>query len=579
MSAIEESYSPFTGHNGHWKKQQYQRNDRGGGGERGDSFLGKSAKVQPVDWGKAALVPNKWKVLDANAIRSAAEAKKGRAQAEQISEVEARKWRDEHTVTIFGEGCPPPATTFEHLGLSVPSQLLKKLTAQNFTAPTPVQAQTWPILLTGRDLVGVAKTGSGKTLGFMIPALVHITVQEPLRPGDGPMVVVLAPTRELAQQIEQETRKVILNNVQCGCIYGGAPKGPQLKMLQRGVHILVATPGRLIDFLGIKRVNLLRVTYLVLDEADRMLDMGFEPQVRTICSQVRPDRQTVMFSATWPKEIQRLAAEFQRDWIRINVGSTELLANKDVTQHFILTQESTKLEELRKLMDKHRNERVLVFCKMKRTADNLEWQLKRWGYDAMAIHGDKEQHQRDFILSRFRKDPQLCLVATDVAARGLDIKELETVINYDFPMQIDDYVHRVGRTGRAGAKGEAFTLITKREQQISPSVLKELIAILERAQQQVPEWMREWYMHQPRYQVMKRNRSMSNFGKQRHIPSLYNDRRPSPNAGGRATGHGGGTFGLSNGSSGAAPFSSTTIPYKKFDDSDDDVQPPKRKRA
>ncbi|RNC30996.1 ATP-dependent DEAD/H RNA helicase, partial [Trypanosoma cruzi] len=292
------------------------------------------------------------------------------------------------------------------------------------------------------------------------------------------------------------------------------------------------------------RINFFRVTYLVLDEADRMLDMGFEPQVRAICGQIRPDRQTLMFSATWPKEIQRLAAEFQKDWIRINVGSTELLANKDVTQHFILTQEHAKMDELKKLLANHRNQRVLIFCKTKRTADDLEWQLKRWGYDAMAIHGDKEQRQREFILERFRKDPRLCLVATDVAARGLDIKELETVINYDFPMQIDDYVHRIGRTGRAGAKGEAFTLITKREKQITPAVVTELIAIVDRAQQQVPDWLREWGEQRPRYQVMKRNRNMMGFGSSRHMPALYNGNRASFDAAG------GGHPGNNNGTAG-----------------------------
>lgn len=240
-----------------------------------------------------------------------------------LSEDEATAWRKEHTITVSDTAsCPSPYTQFIMLGGHVPAYLQKKLTDQGFTSPTPIQAQSWPILLSGRDLVGVAKTGSGKTLAFIVPALAHISVQEPLKPGDGPLCVVLAPTRELAQQIEQETIKVLPQNVRCGCIYGGSPKGPQLGMLRQGVHILVATPGRLIDFIEIKRVNLFRVTYLVLDEADRMLDMGFEPQVRAICGQIRPDRQTLMFSATWPREIQQLAASFQRNWIRINVGST-----------------------------------------------------------------------------------------------------------------------------------------------------------------------------------------------------------------------------------------------------------------
>ncbi|SCU70423.1 ATP-dependent DEAD/H RNA helicase HEL64, putative [Trypanosoma equiperdum] len=567
---MEETYSPFTGRQG-----QYNQGYNGGG--RRDSRGGMGERIKPVDWGNVSLVPGNWKVLDGKAIKKAGEIKTSTPEAGQLSEEEATKWREEHVITICGDDCPPPMSSFDHLCGIVPPYLLKKLTAQNFTAPTPVQAQSWPVLLSGRDLVGVAKTGSGKTLGFMVPALAHIAVQEPLRSGDGPMVVVLAPTRELAQQIEEETKKVIPGDVYCGCVYGGAPKGPQLGLLRRGVHILVATPGRLIDFLDIKRINLHRVTYLVLDEADRMLDMGFEPQVRKICGQIRPDRQTVMFSATWPREIQRLAAEFQKQWIRISVGSTELQANKDVTQRFILTQEFAKQDELRKLMQEHREERVLVFCKMKRTADELERQLRRWGYDAMAIHGDKEQRQREFILARFRKDPRLCLVATDVAARGLDIKQLETVINYDFPMQIDDYVHRIGRTGRAGAKGDAFTLITKKEAQITPSVLKELIGILERAQQEIPDWMIEWNAQQPRYQV-KRNRGMNGFGRHQSAPFLRNGHRPSFSANGNYSAHGNGTFGLGKHNDDAVPFSSSAIQYKRFD-SDDEAEPSRKKYA
>jgi ATP-dependent RNA helicase DDX5/DBP2 len=347
-------------------------------------------------------------------------------------------------------------------------------------------------------------------------------------------------------------------------------------MLRQGVHILVATPGRLIDFMEIRRVNLLRVTYLVLDEADRMLDMGFEPQVRAICGQIRPDRQTLMFSATWPREIQNLAASFQKNWIRINVGSMELLANKDVTQNFILTTEAGKLDALHKLMERHRNQRVLVFCKTKKTADYLEYQLKRSGVDTMAIHGDKEQRQREFILERFRKDSRLCVVATDVAARGLDIKELETVVNYDFPMQIDDYVHRIGRTGRAGAKGAAFTMITKHESQLNPPTVRQLIGLIERAGQEVPSWMREWADQGGGFAVMKRNRNMmGSFD--RGGPRM---RMPGEQSLGASGGH----FGLKPHGSGAQAFgmssgASSGIQNKRFDySSDDDEHPAKRAR-
>lgn len=568
----ENAYSPFSGYGSRPRPTGASDRNKRGADDTAN-------KMTPVDWNSKTLVPGKWKVVDVEAIKRAASTKESRPKtAPTISKEETQAWRMEHSITV-SEECPAPYTSFDML-TSLPSYLQRKLLDQGFKAPTAIQAQSWPILLSGRDLVGVAKTGSGKTLAFIVPALAHIALQDPLRPGDGPLVVVLAPTRELAQQIEQETIKVLPQNIRCGCVYGGAPKGPQLGMLRQGVHILVATPGRLIDFLEIKRVNLMRVTYLVLDEADRMLDMGFEPQVRAICGQIRPDRQTLMFSATWPREIQALAASFQRNWIRINVGSTELQANRDVTQHFILTSDSGKFDELKKLMESHRNQRVLVFCKTKRTADFLEYQLKRIGVDAMAIHGDKEQRQREFILERFRRDSRLCLVATDVAARGLDIKELETVVNYDFPMQVDDYVHRIGRTGRAGAKGESFTMVTKREDQLNTANLRQLIGIIERAAQAVPDWMREWLQSGGSFAAPRRNRNMmGNFGGRGTAPRM---RMPGESSFDPSSGNGhhhsgsGNRFGLGDRTGGSPAFGVSTaskIQYKRFDDSDDDEAP------
>ncbi|AYU83573.1 DEAD box RNA helicase, putative [Leishmania donovani] len=568
----ERNYSPFSG---------FSTTSRGGGGaHRKGSSEGMGSKLAPVNWSAKSLVPGKWKVVDASAIRKAASVKDDHSasKVKHLSDVEAEEWRQANSITVSdSDQCPNPITEFDML-TAVPQYLKAKLLEQGFKAPTPIQAQSWSIVLSGRDLVGVAKTGSGKTLAFIVPALAHIALQEPLKVGDGPMVIVLAPTRELAQQIEQEAIKVLPQSIRCGCIYGGAPKGPQLGLLRQGVHILVATPGRLIDFMEIKRVNLLRVTYLVLDEADRMLDMGFEPQVRAICGQIRPDRQTLMFSATWPRDIQNLAASFQKNWVRINVGSMELLANKDVTQHFILTSEAAKLDELKRLMERHRNQRVLIFCKTKKTADYLEFQLKRNGVDCMAIHGDKEQRQREFILERFRKDPRLCVVATDVAARGLDIKELETVVNYDFPMQIDDYVHRIGRTGRAGAKGASFTMITKHETQLNASTVFQLVELVERAGQEVPGWLREWAEQGGGYHIPKRNRNMmGSFGRSGPRMRMPGD---SPAAG---AGSSGGHFGLTPHAKGSPAFGmpDSAIQNKKFDyssDDDDSARPAKRAR-
>lgn len=475
----ERSYDPFNGYSNGGSHRNEGRN-------HSDQKAGLGQNLQTLDW-KNMESRGDWVGNQAKAVVSS-DAVQGQGL---LLPEEADAWRAEHAVTIIGENCPPPMPEF-HMLTMLPNFILKKFEVQGFKNPTGIQAQSWPILFQHRDFVGIAKTGSGKTLAFIVPAIAHIAVQQQLRAGDGPIVVVLAPTRELAQQIEEETKKVLPNTMRCACVFGGAPKGPQIAQLRDGVHILVATPGRLIDLLEIRRTNLTRTTYLVLDEADRMLDMGFEPQVRGICSQIRPDRQTIMFSATWPKEIQALASSFMRDVIRIHIGSMELLANPDVTQHFIRASEYDKFQELKTLIDANRDRRVLVFCKTKNTADQLERQLRQVGHDTFAIHGNKEQRQRDYILDRFRRDGKANLIATDVAARGLDIKELEIVINYDFPMQIDDYVHRIGRTGRAGKKGDSYTFISQTETQLTPKVVAELVKILQKAKQDIPDWMTEW---------------------------------------------------------------------------------------
>ncbi|CUG93502.1 ATP-dependent DEAD/DEAH box RNA helicase, putative [Bodo saltans] len=569
MSA-EKSYNPFSG---------FSKNN---GNKPEGAALG--SKLHAVDWETTKLVPGQWNVFDAKSAQAAAVAKSEKAAVSKVpklSDEEVAEWRKEQNITLFSDTCPHPLTKYEMCTM-VPQSIHKKFTEQGFSAPTAIQAQSWPILFENRDIVGIAKTGSGKTLAFVVPAILHIAAQSPLRPGDGPISLVMAPTRELAQQIEAEARKVLPTTMRVACIYGGTPKGPQVQMLREGVHILVCTPGRLIDMMEINRVNLLRVTFLILDEADRMLDMGFEPQVRQICSQIRPDRQTCMFSATWPKEIQALASTFQRNFIRIHVGSTELVANPDVTQRFVLTQEFGKFDELKKVMALHKGKRVLVFCKTKRTADQLEYQLKGLGYDAMAIHGDKEQRQREFILERFRRDPRLCVVATDVAARGLDIKQLEVVVNYDFPMQIDDYVHRIGRTGRAGAKGESITFITKKEDQVTAPVVHTLIGIIEGAKQEVPEWMREWGAQGARYNVVRRQ---GYGGFDRRGPQLHYNHGNRP------------SFDASSGTANAQPKAFFGLPaqssapqqqqqpkkeersYVRFDSDDEDAKPAKKSRT
>eukprot|EP01027_Heterolobosea_sp_BB2_P012094 GEZU01017545.1.p1 GENE.GEZU01017545.1~~GEZU01017545.1.p1 ORF type:complete len:485 (+),score=105.94 GEZU01017545.1:37-1491(+) len=254
---------------------------------------------------------------------------------------EVREWRDEHRITVEGKNPPNPIRTFEQS--SFPKDILDKFARSGFTTPTTIQSQGWPVALSGRDLIGVAETGSGKTLAFGLPAIIHILAQPYLRPGDGPIALVLAPTRELAMQIQKELQVFAsAAKLKTACLYGGSSKYAQIRELQRGVDFVIATPGRLIDLLQVGATNLKRVTYLVMDEADRMLDMGFEPQIRKILTSIRPDRQTLMWSATWPKEIRNLAYEFLQDPVKITVGSEELSANARVKQNILLVTEEAK---------------------------------------------------------------------------------------------------------------------------------------------------------------------------------------------------------------------------------------------
>ncbi|XP_067648558.1 uncharacterized protein [Eurosta solidaginis] len=365
-------------------------------------------------------------------------------------------------VTLKGDSIPSPSIEFSEPGF--PDHVLAEIKKMGFSKPTAIQALGWPIALSGRDMVGVAQTGSGKTLAYVLPAVVHISHQAPLERGDGPIVLMLAPTRELAQQIQQVANDFGLKtNVRNTCLFGGAPKQPQARDLERGVEIVIATPGRLLDFLERGVTNLRRCTYLVLDEADRMLDMGFEPQIRRIIKQIRPDRQVLMWSATWPKEVLNLAEEFLHNYIQINIGSLTLSANHNILQIVDVCEENEKDNKLMKLLSEISAEsetKTIIFVETKKRVDEITRAIGRNGWRVCAIHGDKSQQERDFVLSSFRNGRHSILVATDVAARGLDVDDVKFVINYDYPSNSEDYVHRIGRTGRSNNTGTAYTLFT-----------------------------------------------------------------------------------------------------------------------
>lgn len=316
--------------------------------------------------------------------------------------------------------------------------------------------------MAGRDVIGIAKTGSGKTLGFLLPAFARCLTE---RISGSPIMLVMAPTRELAVQIDADAKRFAGSaGVLTALAYGGAPKGPQLADLRRRPQLLTGTPGRLNDFIEGRMINLGDVKFLVLDEADRMLDMGFEPQIRKVIANVPTRRQTMMFTATWPKEVRRMAQDFFQDPVEIRIGNAdELQANADIEQKVIIC--STMRDKETQLCNTLRNAdgQVIIFTKTKKMCDQLSRSLDRMGVKCEAIHGDRDQRERDIALNSFKSGQARILVATDVAARGLDVKSITVVVNFDPAGNAEDYVHRIGRTGRAGRKGLAVTLLTPDE--------------------------------------------------------------------------------------------------------------------
>jgi len=391
---------------------------------------------------------------------------------------QVNEWRSKNEIKCAGR-VPPPYRAFEDFpGLSSAGSLWSAIKGAGFPTPSVIQAQAWPAAVSGRDVIGVAKTGSGKTLGFLVPAFVNILNQTwgYKDPRYGPVGLVLAPTRELATQIEEECVKFGRSSgVYSTCCFGGAPKGQQLRALRNGVAIVTATPGRLNDFLEARQVTLQQVSYLVFDEADRMLDMGFEPQIRRILEYLPAERQTMFFTATWPMEVRRLASEFLRDPAIIYVGSGELRANKDIDQRvYVIEDMRSKEHQLQNIIrEEPPGSRILIFCSTKKMCDQLERTFQmHLRIRAQAIHGDKDQRQRTWALNGFKSGECPILIATDVAARGLDIDDVKIVVNFDFPGNTEDYIHRIGRTGRAGKKGKAFTFIGRKDSRKAGELVK-----------------------------------------------------------------------------------------------------------
>lgn len=404
---------------------------------------------------------------------------------------------DDIEVKVSGENAPPPIHSFDTSGLR--TLLVENITKSGYKKPTPVQKYAIPIILSGRDLMACAQTGSGKTAAFVVP-IIHTLLENPkdlVRMGSAcePHVIIISPTRELTSQIHQQVRKFALNSIlKSELVYGGTSVTHQGNRVSTGCHILVATPGRLLDFIGRGRVKLSSLRFLVLDEADRMLDMGFLPDVEKIVDHETmvpaEERQTLMFSATFPSEIQELAGRFLRNYLFLAVGIVGG-ACADVEQNFYQASGQPEKRKLLKELIEKQSERssiegTLVFVEQKRHTDFIAAFLSESNFPTTSIHGDRLQREREEALSDFKRGKMSILVATAVAARGLDIKNVAHVINFDLPKTIDEYVHRIGRTGRVGNRGKATSFF---DPEHDMPLTGDLVRILKQAGQPVPNWL------------------------------------------------------------------------------------------
>ncbi|KIH67945.1 DEAD/DEAH box helicase [Ancylostoma duodenale] len=434
-------------------------------------------------------------------------------EIKKLNHVEMVKLRERLGLRVGGFHPPKPVCSFAHFGFD--KQLMDAIRKSEYEQPTPIQAQAIPAALSGRDVLGIAKTGSGKTAAYLWPAIVHIMDQPDLDVGDGPIALIVVPTRELAIQVYQEAKRFCkIYNINVICAYGGGSKWEQSNELKNeGAELVVCTPGRIIDLVKMEATNFLRTTFLVFDEADRMFDMGFEAQVKSISDHIRPDRQCLMFSATFKRKVERLARDALRDPVRIVQGEVGEVVGK-----------------------------VLIFVTKKVNAEDLAKKLRARDFELVLLHGDMLQHERNEHLQAFRKKVNI-MVATDVAARGLDIPEIRTVVNYDLARDIDTHVHRVGRTGRAehwsrsrfilkpaGQRGWAYTLITDKDMEMAGHLVRNL----ESVNQEVPQPLLSLAMKSAWFRAQRQGEGGGSAAKAKARLGLgYKPKtRPAPGSGG-----------------------------------------------
>lgn len=410
----------------------------------------------------------------------------------EMSNKRHERVRRKNRILVEGDDIVPPIKSFKEMKFR--KGILQGLKKKGIAKPTPIQMQGLPVVLSGRDMIGIAFTGSGKTLVFVLPIVMFAMEQEiglPFIPYEGPYGLIICPSRELAKQTYEILQYYIqclqddgFPSLRCCLCIGGTSVKDQLEVIKRGVHIMVATPGRLMDMLDKKMVNLDMCRYLCLDEADRMIDMGFEEDVRTIFSYFKGQRQTLLFSATMPKKIQNFARSALVKPVTVNVGRAGA-ASMDVIQEVEYVKQEAKIVHLLDTLAKTAPP-VLIFAEKKQDVDAIHEYLLLKGVEAVAIHGGKDQEERSRAVEAFRKGEKDVLVATDVASKGLDFQNIQHVINYDMPEDIENYVHRIGRTGRSGKKGLATTFINKA---CDESVLLDMKHLLMEAKQKVPPFL------------------------------------------------------------------------------------------
>ncbi|XDV35113.1 hypothetical protein PO909_005138 [Leuciscus waleckii] len=548
--------SSFFNDRGSSNRGRYERGGFGGGG---NSRWGEDSRDEE-DWSKP-LPPN--------------ERQEHELFAASNTGINFEKY-DDIPVEATGQNCPQHIESFQDLEMG--EIIMGNIALSRYTRPTPVQKYAIPIIKSKRDLMACAQTGSGKTAAFLLPVLSQIYTEGPGealqaaknsaqengkygRRKQYPISLVLAPTRELALQIYDEARKFAYRSLVRPCVvYGGADIGQQIRDLERGCHLLVATPGRLVDMMERGKIGMDYCNYLVLDEADRMLDMGFEPQIRRIVEQdtMPPKglRQTMMFSATFPKEIQILARDFLEEYIFLAVGRVGS-TSENITQKVVWVEENDKRSFLLDLLNATGKESLtLVFVETKKGADALEDFLYREGYACTSIHGDRSQRDREEALHQFRSGRCPILVATAVAARGLDISNVKHVINFDLPSDIEEYVHRIGRTGRVGNLGLATSFFNDK----NGNITKDLLDILVEAKQEVPSWLESLaYEHQHKSSTRGRSKRFSGGFGARDYRQTSNSTSSGGfgSRGGRSTGGHGGNRGFGGGGGGFGNFYSS----------------------